>query len=85
MKGTVNLNREQIIKYPKKSVKLSKDTKECLDELIRIKVGTHEHLTRRGRKGDSYNDIIMDLIHENGKLKLENNRLERELQRLKEQ
>lgn len=76
--------KEQV-KYPKKSVKISKDTKECLDELIRIKVGTHEYLTRRGRKGDSYNDIIMDLLRENGKLKLENNRLERELQRLREQ
>jgi len=74
--------------YSEKSMRVSKDTKDKLDELIKVKTGTHEALTRRGRKKDSYDDIIQDLIklslEEIVKLKKEVKRLEDENREYKE-
>lgn len=64
--------------YSKKSMKISKKTKDELDELIKVKGNTHEALTRRGRKGDSYDDIIKDLLKENKELNEENKKLKKE-------
>ena len=65
--------------YPKKSVSVKSQTKDKLDNMIKVKMDTHMELTRKGRKGTTYNDIIEDLIAENKDLNKENQRLKRRL------
>lgn len=61
-----------------KSVRITEDVKNELENIIKVDLETHEELGEQGKAADSYNKVIKGILKTNRLLMKENEKLKRQ-------